>query len=392
LPYDISTDISLSGPFTLTIQPGVTLHLQAERVIRVENGARLLAEGTAEQPIIFSTQNGAYWGGILFYNTQADNLIAHALLENIHEVIQTPRTHGVSGYGARFTIRDSVIRHTRQSNAVLAAEESTLYLLRNELYDVGSDVVHATGGYAYIQGNLIHDTVYDPAWNPSPPEGIEISHMSTPAVLLDNHIYDVSDDCLDLNHSSARIERNVLHHCGDKGVSVGYPSTTTLVNNLIYACWGNDQDPANTGFGIALKDGASASIVNNTLVDNRHGLGLYEAHAGQGGASASVVNSIVWGNQVNIELRDGSILSASHSTIQGGWPGTGSLALDPLFRNWTAQNYRLQENSPCIDSGTPSGAPSVDVQGVPRPYGAGYDRGAYEFFEFLSVYLPLLVQ
>jgi hypothetical protein len=132
--------------------------------------------------------------------------------------------------------------------------------------------------------------------------------------------------------------------------------------------------------------------VNNTLVDNRHGLGLYEAHTGQGGASASLVNSIVWGNQVNIELRDGSLLSASHSTIQGGWPGTGSLALDPLFRNWAAQDYRLQENSPCIDSGTPDGAPSVDVQGVPRPHGAGYDRGAFEFFEFFSVYLPLLIQ
>jgi hypothetical protein len=390
LPYVISTDISLSGPLTLTIQPGVTLYFEPDRVIRVENGARLLAEGTAEQPIVFTGQGGAYWGGILFYNTQADNRIAHALLEYIHEVIQTPRTHGVSGYGARFTISDSVIRHTRQSNAVLASDDSTLYLLRNELYDVGSDAVHATGGYAYIQGNIIHDTVYEPAWNPSPPEGIEISNMSTPAVLLDNHIYNVSDDCLDLNHSSARIERNVLHHCGDKGISIGYPSTSTLVNNLIYACWGSDQDPDNTGFGIALKDGASASIVNNTLVDNRHGLGLYEMHAGQGGASASVVNSIVWGNQSNIELRDGSVVTMSHSTIQGGWPGVGSLQLDPLFRNWAGQDYRLQENSPCVDSGTPDGAPQVDVQGIPRPHGEGYDRGAYEFFEFFSVYLPLL--
>jgi len=42
-------------------------------------------------------------------------------------------------------------------------------------------------------------------------------------VLLDNHIHDVSDDCMDLNHSSAVIERNELHHCGDKGISIGHP-------------------------------------------------------------------------------------------------------------------------------------------------------------------------
>jgi hypothetical protein len=237
----------------------------------------------------------------------------------------------------------------------------------------------------------ITSTVYEPAWNPSPPEGIEISHMTTPAVLLDNHIHDVSDDCLDLNHASALIERNVLHHCGDKGISVGYPSSTTLVNNLVYACWGSDEDPDYSGFGVALKDGATSRLVNNTLADNRHGLGLYEAHTGEGGARATVVNSIVWGNQGGVELRDGSLITMTYSTIQGGWPGTGSLELDPMFRDEGGGDYRLKENSPCMDSGTPHGAPAVDVWGVPRPQGAGYDRGAHEFFEFFSLYLPLMV-
>ncbi|MFP4393782.1 MAG: CotH kinase family protein [Anaerolineales bacterium] len=397
LPYAIEQDIRLSGGITLTIEPGVTLQFYPDRVIRVENGARLLAEGTASQPIIFTRREHGYWGGILLYNTQADNRIQHAVLEHIHEVISSPRSHGVSAYASHLTLADSVLRHMRRSNAVTADYDSTLYLLRNKIYDIGSDAVHATGGYAYIQGNTIHDSVYDPGFNPAPPEGIEISHMSVerPAVLLDNHIYNITDDCLDLNDSSARIERNIMHDCGDKGISIGLPSSTTVVNNLIYNCFGND-DIEYTGFGIAVKDGAVSRLVNNTLVDNRHGLGLYERHEGRGGPTVTVTNSIIWGNEVGIELRQDSALSMTHSLVQGeAWDdsnGSMLLDIDPLFRGPDYHDYRLRETSPCIDSGTPIGAPDVDIKGVTRPQGEGVDRGAHEFFEFFSVYLPSVVR
>jgi len=230
-PYVITDDIVVPAGLTLTIEPGVTLQFQANRVLRVEEG-RLLAEGTASQPIVFTRQGGDYWGGILLDRTQADNRISHAVVEYTREVIMNPRTHGISAYGSRVTIADSIIRHTYRSVAVKTYPwenlDPTIYLLRNEIYDIESDAVHVTGGYAFIQGNHIHDVrrgVYEF-------EGIEVSHMITPAVLLDNHIHDVSDDCLDLNHSSAVIERNELHHCGDKGISIGHPSSTTLVSNL----------------------------------------------------------------------------------------------------------------------------------------------------------------
>ncbi|RMF29222.1 MAG: lamin tail domain-containing protein, partial [Chloroflexi bacterium] len=84
---------------------------------------------------------------------------------------------------------------------------------------------------AYASGNVIHDAMR----GFPPPDGIELSDMVTPAVVLDNEVYNILDDCLDLNHASAVIERNELHDCGNKGISIGWPSTTTLVNNLIYA-------------------------------------------------------------------------------------------------------------------------------------------------------------
>jgi len=215
----------------------------------------------------------------------------------------------------------------------------------------------------------------DGAW---PVEGIEVSHMVTPALLLDNHIHDVTDDCIDLNHSSAVIERNELHHCGDRGISIGHPGSTPLVNNLIYACLGNDTDPY-SGTGIAVKDGAVSHIVNNTVADSRHGIYLYEGHEGQGGGSATVVNCIVWGNGSALDLDTLSTVTVTYSDIEGGWDGEGNIDADPLFRTPQSGIYRLLEESLCVDTGTPVGAPDKDIRGVSRPHGERHDQGGTSF-------------
>jgi len=385
-PYAITDDIVVPAGVTLTIEPGATLQFEADCSLRVEGG-RLVAEGSATQPIVFTRQGDGYWGGILLDGTQEDNRISHAVIEYTREVISAPRTHGVSAYGSRVTIADSVIRYTERSVAVQTypreGYDPTLYLLRNEIHDIQSDGVHVTGGYAFIQGNHIHDVrlgAYEF-------EGLEVSHMVTPAVLLDNHVHDVSDDCLDLNDSSAIIERNELHDCGDKGISIGKPSSTTLVNNLIYTCLGKEEDPY-SGTGIAVKDGAVSRIANNTVSGCKHGIYLYH---GQGG-SATVVNTILWGNETNLELRDGSAITVTYSDVEGGWPGEGNINADPLFHAPQDGDYRLREDSPCVDTGTPEGAPDEDLRGVPRPKGEEYDRGAHEYFEFFSCSLPLILR
>jgi len=397
--YQINENILVPAGLTLTVESGAALQFSADRYLRVNEGGRLLIEGSAAQPVILTGQNGAYWGGILLDRTQADNRISHAVIEYTHKVIENPRTHGVSAYGARVTIADSILRHTDSSVAVQTypwfGREPTIYLLRNEIYDIGSDAVHVTGGYAFLQGNHIYDVergVY-------PLEGIQVSDMITPAQVLDNHIHDTSDECLDLNDASAIIERNELHHCADKGISIGHPSSTTLVNNLIYACVG----------GIAVKDSAVSHIINNTVTDCEYGLSLFD-HEGGGGGVATLVNTILWGNGTNLSLDALSVVTVTYSDVglngrlvqsqklnQSGvgndvWPGEGNINVDPLFRAPESGICRLREDSPCVDTGTSAGAPDVDLRGVYRPHGAGYDRGAHEFFEYFSCYLPLLLR
>ncbi|MEE8390793.1 MAG: right-handed parallel beta-helix repeat-containing protein, partial [Anaerolineae bacterium] len=377
-PYVITQDIIVPAGITLTIEPSVTLQFQADRSIQVKGG-RILAEGTITQSIVFTKYGDGYWGGILLESTQKDNRFRYAVIEYTKKVIENPRTHGISAYGSQVTIADSVLRYTQASNAIIADWGSTLYLLRNEIYDVEGDAVHATGGYAFIQGNHIHDIrhgIYAL-------EGIELSNMVTPAIVLDNHIHDVSDDCLDLNRASAIIKRNRLYNCGDKGISIGdYPSVTTVENNLIYGCVGKDVDPY-SGTGIAVKDGAVSYIANNTVSNCRHGIYLYEGHAGQGGGVATVINNILWGNRSGLDMDALSTVTVIHSNIEmdtGVWPGEGNINADPLFRAPQSGDYQLQRESPCVDAGTKTDAPDEDIEGVCRPHGAGYDMGAFEFW------------
>ena len=162
-PYVISEDIIVPAGITLTIEPSVTLQFQANRSIQVKGG-RILAEGTITQSITLTRHGDGYWGGILLQNTQQDNRIRYAIVEYTKEAITYPRTHGVTAYSSRVTIADSVLRYTQASNAVIAAWSSTLYLLRNEIYDIQGDAVHPTGGYAFIgQPHPRHSTRYLPA-------------------------------------------------------------------------------------------------------------------------------------------------------------------------------------------------------------------------------------
>jgi hypothetical protein len=55
-----------------------------------------------------------------------------------------------------------------------------------------------------------------------------------------------------------------------------------------------------------------------------------------------------------------------------------NISEDPKFVGYPS-DLSLSAGSPCIDQGTPTGAPSQDGIGTSRPYGAGFDMGAYEF-------------
>lgn len=66
--------------------------------------------------------------------------------------------------------------------------------------------------------------------------------------------------------------------------------------------------------------------------------------------------------------------SFSGSDIHSKLPGD----LSTVFTDTATYNLHLKNGSPAVDAGSPIGAPDYDFEGYPRPYGAGFDIGAYE--------------
>ncbi len=344
-PYTITADVQVSATTTLTIQPGVTLRMEAGRSLWVGPGGQLSAGGAPTRPITFTRAGPDPWGGIILEGSQADNHLRHALVEYAHAAADNPDLHGITALDSRLRVEQSVIRH---------------------LYGRGLTLVDSQ---AHVTGNLIHDIVED---------GLYVLRGEVTA--CDNHIYGSGGDCLDLDDARAAAQRNRLHHCADSGLRARNSASATLTNTLIYTC----------AQGIAVEDGAHAHILHATIADNPIGLLLRPSQSVNGGF-ATLINAILWGNGTALSATASSAVTVTYSTVNGGWPGEGNGEADPLFRAPIRRDYRLTANSPSVDAGTPIGAPPDDLDGVPRPQGAGYDQGAYEYRDF-PVYLPLVLR
>jgi hypothetical protein len=129
------------------------------------------------------------------------------------------------------------------------------------------------------------------------------------------------------------------------------------------------------------------SLMNVTAAGNE--VSNFPILAGEG--MWVVTNTIVWGNTAPGEMVGFGIgtFTINYSDIEGGWTGTGNIDADPLFVDAAYGDYHLRVGSPCIDAGTPVGAPMHDLEGTSRD--AAPDMGAYEWTGF-RIFLPLTIR
>ncbi|HOA99991.1 MAG TPA: Ig-like domain repeat protein [Casimicrobium huifangae] len=201
-----------------------------------------------------------------------------------------------------------------------------------------------------------------------------------------------------------------LYLSADNAAVLNAQLTNTLVarNTSMYGAGFYVAAAAPDGYGGSINPGTvNLSLLNSTVTAN-HAF-QYSYYGGGYGGGMSVdglignvnitsKNSIVYGNTAtNPAATDfyldhraagqliidatfcdiGTIYNepASPATVT---LGTGTISSDPLFVSPAADNFRPQGGSPVVDTGTASGAPSVDLDGSARPVGPGIDMGAYE--------------
>jgi len=182
---------------------------------------------------------------------------------------------------------------------------------------------------------------------------------------------------------------NIVHGCGDNeldhGIYAGHAGGT-IANNIAYGnpgfgihCWqacdnlvitsnlvfGNDQGGIVVG---AAYENAIADdvLVSNNIVYANGRDGIREG--GKTGDNNRYRNNLLWNNERDrILLRTGveeDTIVANPGFLNNRTDGTG--------------DYRLRPSSPALDAGLADRAPSVAIDGIPRPQGRAVDVGVYE--------------
>ena len=97
-------------------------------------------------------------------------------------------------------------------------------------------------------------------------------------------------------------------------------------------------------------------VVNSIATNGVNGF-----YADSGVGLLTVTSSDAWNNTVDL-----------HDTAGGA----GVISADPRYAS--ATDWHLRAPSPCLDSGSATGAPDHDLDLVARPQGSAFDMGAYE--------------
>jgi parallel beta-helix repeat protein len=149
--------------------------------------------------------------------------------------------------------------------------------------------------------------------------------------------------------SGVIIRNNIVHDVGH-GLWVLYASDPLVYNNVIYNSRGSGLNSQSYG----------GRYYNNTSYGNNVGLEI-------GKSGGEYRNNILYNNhETNIADKGSNTLS-------------NNLTTNPRFVNAAAGDFHLQAGSPAIDRGVTVSKVSTDCDKKPRPQGAGFDMGAYEY-------------
>ena len=173
------------------------------------------------------------------------------------------------------------------------------------------------------------------------------------------------------------VENCDIHDCWAKqqgGGGAYLKGGGTLRNTLIRGC---HMTTAQDSTGLSMTGGR---VENCTIVGNHmESSSSASAVTISGGA---IVNSVIWGNVngggiAGVKQTGGTISHCTHETLL---PGEGNLAVNPVFVDPDAGDYRLTLTD-CVDAGSslPWHADATDLKGDARVMGQAVDLGCYEF-------------
>ena len=186
-----------------------------------------------------------------------------------------------------------------------------------------------------------------------------LSNVSNYNIAHNNKFYDNSTSggwsCgLALSSGNGNVAYNNVAYGNYHGLCIVYRVTNArLYNNISYA---------NDHYGMYIGVESSGTRVENNTVYNNGAKGIF---VGDGATTTTVKNNISYSNPDNLNLTNTST--------------SKNLTSNPLFVDAAGKDFHLQASSQAIDTGTSISGITVDHDGEPRPSGAQFDIGAYEY-------------
>jgi uncharacterized protein YjdB len=316
------------------LQPGDNAHFASGNYTWSYSGNKVAKSGTASAPITYISDEK--WGAKIYGTNSAP-------IFNDGDYVQIIN-FDVTGVGP-----EGIITNGHYSKVI-----------GNRVHDLPA----SSGGAAGILGDCCYynrtgiEIIGNVVDNIGPLGGTNLIHgiyLGGPnGVIMNNIVTRGSAACIHLYHGTTRtiIANNVAANCGRYGILISADGAITA----------NDY-----------------TTVSNNIVVNTPGRGIYEFPAV--GSHNVYNNNIVYNNTGgNFVLIDGT---------QSGTITLTSAQFSALFVNYTGDmrgDYHLRPGAVAIDAGTTSCAagvtrcvPLLDFDGLPRPRGAAYDIGAYEY-------------
>jgi len=341
--------------------------------------------------------------------TESNPIVFMALGDSVRITSNNSRTDdGINLEGPDWVVIDgfTVIGATRTGIRLVGAEHITIKnntCLSNGTWGILTGFVE----YVIIENNLC-------AYSGSQ-HGIYHSNSGDHPIIRYNTCHDNNGCGIHMNGDSsmggdglitnAIVEGNILYGngaAGGSGINCDGVANSEIFNNLIY----DNHTSGISLYRIDSYDGSyNTKVYNNTIINADNG--RWCVNIGLSSEADTVYNNILitlHGWRGSISIRDESLtdfysdynIVLDRMSIDGGdsridladWQALGydthSMLADSMqhiFVDWQNGDFHLLPTSQAVDSGTSvvSVFVTYDLDGVSRPFGNGYDIGAYEY-------------
>lgn len=306
----LTESVTVPAGVTLEILPGTVLTFAADAGLAVEG--RLLAQGTAKQPILFGIESAAAnsWPGITLQNSLEENLL--------QQVRITGATQGLTVVGSRLKLVDSSL--TRGTLGISLSVEADAVVERVQLSEFSTGAIDANvkaratvrdcrikkiAGFGIqgakqavvsVTGNRISETRFGILLNGDFPPlannvieggevGIGLVQAGAGSVVLNNQVRNAKLGIGCRQFCSPRLEQNLVEGC-EVGLECYQGSSPQLLRNRII---GNDR-------------GLSCVQMSNPVVQANDFTGNHSAVYLHLSAYARLVDNNFENNQLAVDL------------------------------------------------------------------------------------------